>query len=136
MKEYSIFDSPSLSCLQSFYLTSNTVCFAGVFFYCSLVSASSPVTLSQRFDFTRYLRYSSPARPPVLPVCVVLMPFAAERLGGDGNSGHPVANFLTSRMLLPHSEHSYQHPVVSRTAQRAPHIPAGLSLKLAIPLQL
>jgi hypothetical protein len=64
------------------------------------------------------------------------MPFAAERLGGGGSSGHPVANSLTSHMLLPHSEHSYQHPAVSQTAQTAPHTPVGLSLKLAIPLQL
>jgi hypothetical protein len=73
----------------------------------------------------RYLHYNSPVHHPVLPVFVELMPSAAKRLGGGESSGHPAANSLTSRKLLLHNEHSYQHPVASQTAQTDPHIPAG-----------
>ena len=72
-----------------------------------------------------YSHYSSHAHHPVLPVCVVLMPFEAELLGGVVSSGHLTANFSTNRTLLLHSGHSCQHPVVSQTALTVPHIPAG-----------
>lgn len=77
-----------------------------------------------------YSHYSSHARHPVLPVCVVLMPFEAELLGGAVSSGHLTANFLTNHMLLLRSGHSCQHPVVSQTALTVPHIPAGFITKI------